>query len=579
MCGIVGIAGGNPRRENLESMIALIRHRGPDGEGLHVTADVGLGNVRLAIVDPSSAGSQPMLTPDGRYSLVYNGELFNHMEFRQELEAGGVSFRGHSDTETLLWLLVRHGKNILSKLNGIFAFAFHDSREGTLLLARDQMGVKPLYYAYGRGSRLIFASEIKALFATGEVEPRINRDDILELFMFHFIAGDRTAFNDIHELLPGHVLEYSRGRTSLKQFWSPVPISVDEDGGADCEVLRHMLRSGVRRQLMADVPVGIMSSGGLDSGIVTAFASGQDGPMSGFCFRDQYHKYDELHEAGAIAESFAVNLQEVGIAEAEIPELLMKLTWYYDEPLPRPHHLAAYAVARQARSSGLKVLLSGEGGDELFGGYSRYVELTAALNGSFDSSAIVFAHNRVAVPRIARFWPWRYFLNSYRFWCAQETNGLDLINRQLIVDQKTFLQHFLQRSDRMGMAEGVEIRVPLLDIPLVEYVNSLPGWAKVSCGETKVCLKSVAKGVLPSKVIDRPKQPFDMPMAPLLQGGPVARFLDDMLLSKPRCGELFDSGAIEALVRDLRTGQEDLWKVAWLLLTTEVWMRTFKVAV
>jgi asparagine synthase (glutamine-hydrolysing) len=579
MCGIVGIAGGNPRRANLESMLALIRHRGPDGEGLHLTADVGVGNVRLAIVDPSPAGSQPMLSPNGRYSLVYNGELYNHMDFRPKLEDSGVRFRGHSDTETLLWLLIENGKEILSKLNGIFAFAFHDSRSRTLLLARDPMGVKPLYYARGTGSRLIFASEIKALFATGEIEPRVNSDDILELFMFHFIAGDRTAFANVYELPPGHLLEYSEGRTTVAQFWRPVRVSGDGKGGADCAVLRDMLRSGVRRQLMADVPVGIMSSGGLDSGIVTALASGQDARMLGFCFRDQHHGYDELKEARTIADSFGVDLQDVGIAETEIPDLLMKLTWYYDEPLPRPHHLAAYAVARRAKAAGLKVLLSGEGGDELFGGYSRYAELISGMNGSLDSSSLVFAHNRVAIPRIARFWSKRYFLNGYRFWCAEETNGLDPINRQLIVDQMTFLQHFLQRSDRMGMAEGIEIRVPLLDIPLVEYVNSLPGSAKVSCMETKVCLKAAAKGLLPSILIDRPKQPFDVPMAPLLQSGPVASFLDDMLLSRPRCGELFTNAAIEALVRDLRAGQHELWKIAWLLLSTEVWMRTFKVAV
>jgi asparagine synthase (glutamine-hydrolysing) len=579
MCGIVGIAGGNPRRDNIESMLSLIRHRGPDGDGIHLGGDVGLGNVRLAIIDPTPAGSQPMVSPDGRYSLVYNGELYNHMEFRPELEAGGVRFRGRSDTETLLWLLIRRGKDILPKLNGIFAFAFHDSQSRTLLLARDQMGVKPLYYARGKGQCLIFASEIKALFATGEIEPRVNSDDILELFMFHFVAGDRTAFSDVYELPPGHWLEYSGERTRVTQFWSPVPISSEGDRDVDRESLRCMLRSSMRRQLMAVGPVGVMSSGGVDSGVVTAFARDQDARMLGFCFRDPAHGYDEIREARTIAQSFGVDLHEVGIPESEVPDLLLKLTWYYDEPLPRPHHLAAYAVARQARAAGLKVLLSGEGGDELFGGYSRYVELTAAMQVSGDLSALVFGHNRVALPHIARLWPRRYFLNGYRFWCAEQTQGLDLINRQLIVDQMTFLQHFLQRSDRMGMAEGIEIRVPLLDVPLVEFVNRHDGSTKVSGRQTKLSLKAAARGLLPSAVIDRPKQPFDMPMATLLQRGPVAEFLDDMLLSRPRTGELFDRNAIQGIVHDLRGGQEGLWKIVWLLLATEIWLRTFKVTV
>ena len=580
MCGIVGIAGGNPNLEELNSMLAQIRHRGPDGEGVHLAKGVGLGNVRLAIVDLSPAGAQPMLSPDGRYSLVYNGELYNHMAFRPELEASGVCFRGHSDTETLLWLLIRHGKCILPKLNGIFTFAFHDSLSGNLLLARDHMGVKSLYYAHGKYRRLLFASEIKALFVTGEVEPRLNVDDILELFMFHFIAGERTAFSNVYELPPGHLLQYVDGRMRLSEFWNIASTAQDESSDdSNSETLDDILDAAINRQLMADVPIGIMSSGGLDSGIVTALAGRRNPQMTGFCFRDPAYGYDEFEEARSASIPFNVSVEDVRIPEVAVPDLLTTLTWHYDEPLPRPHHIAAYAVSKRAQEAGLKVLLAGEGGDELFGGYSRYLTFADEMSRSGDTSPLVFAHNRVALPRIARFWPGKRFLNGYRFWCAEETKGLDLINRQLIVDQKTFLQHFLQRSDRMGMAAGVEIRVPLLDIPLVKYVNSLPGSEKISNGITKVCLRSSARGLLPPALVERPKQPFDMPMAPLLQQGPVADFLDDMLLSKPRCADLFDEDGIVSLVRDLRAGQDDLWKVTWLLLTTEVWMRTFEVTV
>jgi asparagine synthase (glutamine-hydrolysing) len=577
MCGIVGIVGGQPRREEIDAMLALILHRGPDGKGIHIGPNVGLGNVRLAIVDPTPAGAQPMISPDGRHCLVYNGEIYNHMDFRPALEERGVRFRGHSDTETLLWLLVEYGEEVIKRLNGIFAFAFHDMVTGQVLLARDHMGVKPLYYARGRGGRLLFGSEIKTLFATGEVEPRANVEDMLELFMFHFIAGERTAFATVKELPGGHLLRCVDDRTTSVEYWNPTVAARRNGPLPDPETLVGYLRAGISRQLMADVPIGVMSSGGLDSGIVTAFAGRADVRMHGFCFRDPQHDYDEFEQAREMAGSHGVEVQEVRINQAEVPDLLSKLTWHYDEPLPRPHHLAAYAISRKAQAAGLKVLISGEGGDELFGGYARYAELAGAMDDGEIPSALVFGHNGVALPRIARFWSQKRFSNSYRFWCAKETAGLDPVNRQLLVDQKTFLQHFLQRSDRMGMAASVEIRVPLLDMPLVEYTNRLGGGAKVAGGNVKLCLKTACSGILPERLIGRPKQAFEMPMAHLLKDGPVARMLDDLLLSRPRCGDLFDRRGITQLVSDLRSGEENLWKVAWLLLSTEVWMRTFKV--
>jgi asparagine synthase (glutamine-hydrolysing) len=579
MCGIVGIVGGQPREDEVSGMLARIRHRGPDGEGIHLAGEVGLGSVRLAIVDPTPTGAQPMRSPDGRYCLVYNGELYNHADFRPALQARGVRFRGHSDTETLLWLLVHEGEAVLPRLNGIFAFAFHDTETRRVLMARDHMGVKPLYYARGRAGRLLFGSEIKTLFATGEVEPRANVDDLVELFMFHFISGERTAFASVKELRPGHLLRCHDGRTTVAEYWNPVTRAGEEGQEPDAGVLSNHLRDAVRRQLMADVPIGVMSSGGLDSGIVTAFAGRADARMQGFCYRDPHYGYDEFNEARAMAGSHGVEVEEVRIDEADVPDLLARLTWYHDEPLPRPHHLAAYAVARQAHQSGLKVLVSGEGGDELFGGYDRYVQLASAVNGGPLPAALVFGHNAVALPRIARFWPRRDFSNAFRFWCAQDTSGFDPINRQLLVDQRTFLQHFLQRSDRMGMAASVEIRVPLLDIPLVEYTNQLPGPAKVSRGLTKRCLRDAARGILPASLVDRPKQGFEMPMAPLLQAGPVAELVDDLLLARPRLADVVDHAGVVGLIRDLRNGQDDLWKVAWLLLTTELWMRTFRVTI
>jgi asparagine synthase (glutamine-hydrolysing) len=580
MCGFVGIIGGNPQSKDIESMLDRIRHRGPDGQGFYLADGVGLGHVRLAIVELSTAGHQPMKSPDGRYTLVYNGEIYNHLELRSQLEADGVRFRGHSDTETLLWLLIRNGKGILHKLNGIFAFAFYDSHEKSLLLARDPMGVKPLYYGPGKDGRFLFASEIKALFATGEIEPRLNVEDILELFMFHFISGERTAFASVMELLPGHLLECSDGSIRVEAFWSVLSSARNgtegENGG---QPLAGVLRSAVQRQLMADVPLGIMSSGGLDSAIVTACAGRRDAPMMGFCFTDPDRGYDELKFAKLASEPFGVELREVRIKESDVPDMLTRLTWQYDEPIPRPHHLAAYAVANAAREAGLKVLLTGEGGDELFGGYGRYLEIAEEAARSGDDSGIVFGHNRVALERIARFWPGDRFNNPFRFDCAEETRGLDVINRQLIQDQRTFLQHFLQRSDRMGMAASLELRVPLLDIPLVEFVNRRPGSDKVQNGKSKRMLIEAAQGLVPDVLLNRPKQPFDMPMASFLRKGPVSELINQLLLTNPRCGGIFDAKGMAETVVDFRAGRDELWKIVWLLLATEIWMRAFKVSV
>jgi asparagine synthase (glutamine-hydrolysing) len=274
-----------------------------------------------------------------------------------------------------------------------------------------------------------------------------------------------------------------------------------------------------------------------------------------------------------------VAVDDVRIEPNEIPDLLQRLAWHYDEPLPRPHHLAAFAVARDARAAGFKVLVSGEGGDELFGGYQRYVTLTNYMSRTGDTSPLVYAQNRDACARIARFWPHPTFANDFRERAAESTRGLDLINRQLLVDQMTFLQHFLQRSDRMGMAAGVENRVPLLDLELVEYTNRLPGRLKVDGSLTKVGLKAALTGVLPDAVLHRPKRAFEMPMAPLLCAGPVADLLNDCLLDHPRSAAIFDQDGVRSLVSDLRAGHDELWKVVWLLLTTELWLRTFNVSV
>ena len=440
MSGIVGTVGTRPDAAVLNAMLQRLSHRGPDGRGLHLSEDAGFGHVRLAIVDPSDAGAQPMPSPDGRYVLAYNGELYNHQDFRPGLESRGVRFHGRSDTETLLWLLITYGEAILPRLNGIFAFAFQDIYSHTVLLARDPIGVKPLYYASDSTGRLLFASEIKALFVEGGIDARLNVDDLVELFTFHFIAGERTAFANVRQLLPGHALRHASGQVSISKFWDGVD-SARRPGGTDSvdRRLRLLLDEAVQRQLMADVPIGLKSSGDLDSGVVTALAGRHGSRLPGFCFRDAATGYDECEDAQRIGGQFGVAVAEARIQPDEIPSLLEKLTWHNDEPLPRPRHLADYAVARQARAAGLNVLLSGQGGDELFGGYERYLDYAATMEASGDLTPLILGQHEGALTSLRRISPSRAFSNPFRAWCASDTNGLDLINRQLIGDQRTWL--------------------------------------------------------------------------------------------------------------------------------------------
>ena len=581
MCGIMGIIGGRPQQHELEAMLTQVQHRGPDDKGYFLDTELGFGHVRLSIVDLSAAAAQPMKSPDGRYVLIYNGEFYNHADFRPQLEARGVRFRSHSDTETLLWLLIIYGEAILPQINGIFAFAFYDTVTKTVVLARDHMGVKPLYYARAQ-ERLLFASEIKGLFATGEVQPRLNTEDLQEHLMFHFVAGEKTLFYGVNELLPGHFFKITPSSQRMEQFWSPIQAVRDDLGEEEiAETVRQLLADAMLRQLMSDVPIGIMLSGGLDSSAVAAFSNPYRGRMRGYCFHDPAHGYDEIENAQQVADHFNIDLRPVRICQQSIPDLLVNMTRYYDEPLPRPHTIAAYVLAGAARQDGVKVLLTGEGGDEVFGGYRRYVDLGAQMTQTGDLSPLVFANNRDALVRINRLWGQRRFSNAYRFWCSEDVRRLDIINQQLIVDQKTFLQHFLQRSDRTGMAVGVETRVPMLDIALVEYLNSLPGRAKVTIdGITKKPLRTALSGVICRRILSLPKLPFDMPMGPFLRLGAVAEMLHDLLLTNPRSGTLFPLRALKDLVQDMHVESGgNLWKTVWLLLTTEIWLREFKVAI
>jgi asparagine synthase (glutamine-hydrolysing) len=581
MCGISGIYGYQNDHHLIKGMIETIRHRGPDGIGLFNDEQTALAHVRLAIVDPHPTGAQPMKSIDERYVLIYNGEIYNHQDLRQQLKQFDIQFKGSSDTETLLYLLIHFGPDILPQLNGIFAFAFYDTQKQELLLARDHMGVKPLYYTRKNG-RFFFSSEIKSLFIDQNIcNPEVNHEDVLEFLMFHFISGERTAFRDVFQLLPGHMLVINKDSFTTSCFWEQPLIPIVSTATED-ELIASCLelsKAAVNRQLMSDVPLGIMLSGGLDSGTVAAFSQQSATTMQGYCYYDETNGYDETAFAKQMATQFNINLNLVQIKEQELPNLLETVTWHFDEPVPRPHNLAAYAVSKAAAHDGIKVLLTGEGGDEIFCGYTRYKEITEKYSADHDPSHIIFGHNRVALTAIEKFYSKRSFTNNYRFWVPYTYRNLDAINQQLISDQKTFLIHFLQRSDRMGMAVGLENRVPLLDIELVNFMNRIPGEQKMKNGELKYIQKQMLKGILSDEIIYQKKQPFDMPIETYLQRGVLNEYMKDLLLSDARCSYLFDKKGMATLINDMTDKKPNAWKMVWLLMCFEVWLRKFNVSI
>lgn len=580
MCGIAGIYGGEIREEMLKIMMESLKHRGPDSHGILKIAGAGLAHTRLSILDLSESGNQPMQSADGRYVLIHNGEIYNYLELREKLKKFNIQYKGKSDTETLLHLLIHFGKEILQELNGIFAFAFYDTESNILLLARDEFGVKPLYYTENKGV-FYFASEIKALISDASIAtPILNKTDLTEFFMFHFIAGEKTLFKNIYQVLPGHFIELTEKGKKGGKFIDFIPKkkSFIQDEKSIIEEIALLLGNAVKRQKMSDVPVGIMLSGGLDSAGVAVFS--KEYKKNGYCFLDDEKGYNEFDSAEKIAIANNIQLIPVRISEAEIPSKLQKATLYYDEPLPRPHHLAAFEIARQASSDGVKVLLTGEGSDELFGGYGRYIEMQEAYKRDADEEHFLFGNNRVALPAIQKFLQPLQFNTGFRHALNKSTRGYDSINRQLYYDQFTFLSHFLQRSDRMGMAWGLENRVPFLDKELCTFINSLDGSLKIKNKELKHLLRAAMGNYLPPEIISRPKEPFEMPIAGYMVRGRLKEMIDDFLLTNPRCSAILNKSGIESAIQAMQAESEkpkNAWKMVWLLLGFEIWMRTFNI--
>ena len=628
MCGIAGLVAsdqlGIDDRARLAAMRDIIAHRGPDDAGEFVDGQAALGHRRLSIVD-LAAGHQPLSNEDDSIWIVFNGEIYNHGSVRPELEANGHRYRTRSDTETIIHAYEQWGDACVEHLRGMFAFAIWDTPKRRLLLARDRLGVKPLYWALA-GNRLLFASEIKAILESGLIRAEADETRLPELLSTRYLSGAETLFKGIHRLLPGHTLVFQDGRISINEYWD-VPTGRGEERLANIPAqeavreFRERLEEAVRIRLMADVPLGMFLSGGLDSSAIAALMAGMiDRPLQTFSVAFKQRAFSELDYARQVSTAIKADAHEVVIDDNDFFGALPRLIWHEDEPIAHPSSVPLYFVSRLA-SRHVKVVLTGEGSDELLAGYGKYPKalvnwragtaygvLPAPVR-SWIAGAVV-PHLPAELRRYAR----RSFLSmertpeamffdnfaainlagqqallSSRFAGAAAThvygasrqyfdapNGRStLLDRLLYTDLKTYLVELLMKQDQMSMAASIESRVPFLDHKLVEFAAALPGRLKLRGFTTKWILREAVRSLLPAEILSRPKMGFPVPFGLWMRGGwnDVAR--DVLLDPRSRQRGIADPRAVEQLLAAHHSGTADGADAIWSLLNLELWYRTF----
>jgi asparagine synthase (glutamine-hydrolysing) len=614
MCGIAGIvnAAGRPASlEEVQRMCAAMIHRGPDDEGFYLNAEVGLGMRRLKIIDLET-GSQPLRNEDGSVWVVLNGEIYNFKDLRRDLEQRGHVFYTGTDTEVIVHLYEEYGEDCVQHLRGMFAFAVWDVRKKTLLLARDRIGIKPVYYTEA-GGRFAFGSELKVLLQLPEVGRQLNWRAVNHLFSFLTTPMDQSAVEGVHKLEPGHLLTLTPGtRPRIRRYWD-VSFQPDHAHGEEYFVdrLRELLEESVRLHMVSDVPLGAFLSGGIDSSsVVATMARLSPRAVKTFSigFREQDH--DETRYARLVARRFGTDHREL-VLEPDITDTLEQFAWYLDEPFGDPSAIPTYMVSKLAAQE-VTVVLSGDGGDELFAGYDKYVvegrernyqRLAAPVRSLLRGAAALLpegAKGRNFLRHFGLSGAERY-LDAVSFFRADEQGRLfrpeaaerivgDDIWREAIAMLQTrggnwlsTLQYFdlkrylpldiLTKVDRMSMAHSIEARVPLLDHKLIEFAATIPPALKLN-GTTKYIFKRAMRGILPQTVIDRPKQGFGVPLGSWFRGR-LGGFLRDYLLSeRSRARGLFNTAYVERLI-NLHERGRPLDLQLWTLLSFELWCRAF----
>ena len=628
MCGITGFVDfrcepartEEERAQILESMCRVIRHRGPDDQGVLLKPGVGFGMRRLSIID-LAGGHQPISNEDNSVTIVFNGEIYNYRELQKELQSRGHRFRTNSDTETIVHAYEEFGAACVDHLRGMFAFAIWDDREKQLFIARDRVGKKPLYYSVTRGGTLVFGSELKSLLEHPEVERNINPQALDAYFSLGYVPDPISIFENVEKLPPGHHLTFTNGRLTVERYWDFSYQSNGNGGNGHrasdyLDELRALLDEAVKLRLVSDVPLGAFLSGGVDSSTVVALmARHMEQPVKTFSIGFNEDSYDELKYARLTAKRFGTDHHEF-LVTPDICEVVDQLAWHFDEPFADSSAIPTYVVSKLAREH-VKVVLTGDGGDELFAGYSRYVterqrskfDLVprAVKEGLMDPLSRAMPHGawgrnylqNVSLDPISRYLDTVSVftgLNKSSLYSAdfsdqlRNSNHLSLyfhelsrnvktsapLDSLLYIDSKTYLPgDILTKVDRMSMAVSLEARVPLLDHKLIEFVTRIPAGMKLAGIETKHLFKQAIADLVPAEIINRPKQGFGVPIQQWINQQLRERIRDT--LNDPRTLQrgYVSRSHVELLLDEHERGRRDHAMALWSLLMLELWHRQY----
>jgi asparagine synthase (glutamine-hydrolysing) len=618
MCGICGIhdPNGNIDDNLIRRMSDVLTHRGPDDEGYHVEEQVGLGFKRLSIID-LEMGNQPMANEDGSIWIVYNGETYNFPSLKEELASKGHQFRTKSDTEVIIHGYEEWGEDVVKRLNGMFAFAIWDVKKEKLFLARDRLGIKPLYYRLD-GNRLVFASEIKALAVDENLKIEVNLEALVDYLTFQNVFGSKTFFKGVQKLLPGHyAIKDSRGFKTVEYWDLDFKKGVVEDEERYVERYREMLKKSVKMELISDVPVGFHLSGGMDSCSVAVAARGEVDKFRTFSGSFPEEGFDETPYASQVARSLDAEEHKVSLRAEQVTGMLAKMVYHLDEPRVGPGSIPQYYVAKLA-SQHVKVVLTGHGGDELFAGYPSYLyphlsevlgkkglghQLVSVLGDLRTRSAVegwkrtmglplytIFNRDlkryaresvfrpkeleRLLAPRVKRStrgYSTRTVLEDVR----KRHKDLTPLEKLQYVDIKTYLPSLLDNEDRLSMAFSLESRVPILDHEIAEFSSSVPSAFKIEGLTLKSIPRKAAKGLIPTEVINHKKMGFPVPLASWLRDG-LGDYARRALLSDAAGKRgFFDIQYVELLLDEHSLGLADHSEKIWCLLNFELWNRIF----
>lgn len=608
MCGITGKYFFNINKyyaADLPRMMKAISHRGPDSSGTYVDSRVALGIQRLSIIDIIT-GDQPLHNETEKIVLVANGEIYNFRELRSMLKSSGHIFKTNSDCEVIIHLYEEFGNNFVEKLNGMFAFCLYDTEKKLLLIARDRMGIKPLYY-YQTQDYFIFASEIKGILAAEGISAKQEANVLDEFFCFGSLCNGKTFFSGIKSIEPGSFMEITKRGINFQKYWLPKISESTSNENQLVEMIESSLYTSVERQMVSDVPLGSMLSGGVDSGWISAIAGKLTSGLKTFTVGFHEQDYNETDYSHLLAKSFGLDYHDLIVGNREFADFLPQTIWYYDEPLKFPSSVQHYLICKYAKNF-VKVLLTGEGADELFGGYRRqYPSRLIDQFLSFDTisqriikqTLLFLPHRRIKkLRRSLALSPYEFVLWNAAFaakekitWLfdkedinisnrMEELNkvwqkDLHTVDKMLLFDQRTYLQSILIMKDKMGMAASMELRVPILDNEMIALAQTIPSHIKLKRLQPKYLFKKAAARNIPKKIVYKKKMGFVVPVGAWLKDKVgLGRYLDQLIDTTDKVDGI-NRTKVEKMITEHKSGFKSHEDILWPLINFVIWKQKF----